>query len=131
MPHLLNAPLFGTIYTYDGSGRPLGVAAPDGKGSTIIGSTTTYLYQGNTVKVTDPPLQPMPGNSKTFTMDAMGNLTSVSETDPALGQVSTAYTYDMLNHLTRVSMTRNGTLQTRTFNYTSGTTVGAHLLSAT
>ena len=36
----------------------------------------------------------------------------------------------MLNHLTRVSMTRNGTLQTRTFNYTSGTTVGAHLLSA-
>src|SRR5258708_28134225 len=64
-------------------------------------------------------------------MDAMGNLTAVAETDPTLGQVSTAYTYDMLSHLTRVSMTRNGTPQTRTFNYTSGTTVGAHLLSAT
>src|SRR5258708_20218831 len=71
----------------------------------------------------------MPGNSKTFTMDAMGNLTTVSETDPTLGQVSTAYTYDMLSHLTLVSMTRNGTPQTRTFNYTSGTTVGAHLLT--
>src|SRR5258708_17718873 len=63
-------------------------------------------------------------------MEGMGNLTSVWETDPALGQASTAYTYDMLSHLTLVSMTRNGTLQTRTFNYTSGTTVGAHLLSA-
>src|SRR5437588_4764144 len=64
-------------------------------------------------------------------LDAMGNLTTVSETDPTLGPVTTAYTYDMLSHLTRVSMTRNGTPQTRTFNYTSGTTVGAHLLSAT
>src|SRR5260370_33547267 len=64
-------------------------------------------------------------------MAAMGNLTTVSETDPTLGPVTTAYTYDMLSHLTRVSMTRNGTPQTRTFNYTSGTTVGAHLLTAT
>jgi hypothetical protein len=35
------------------------MAAPDGNGGTIIGSTTTYLYQGNTVKVTDPPLNVM------------------------------------------------------------------------
>jgi RHS repeat-associated protein len=43
----------------------------------------------------------------------------------------TNYTYDMLGHLTQVSMPRGATTQTRTFNYTTGTTVGAHLLSAT
>ncbi len=43
----------------------------------------------------------------------------------------TTYTYDMLNHLTGVSMPRSSGTQTRTFNYTSGTTVGALLLSAT
>jgi len=131
MPHAPNATQYWTVYTYDGAGRTLSVAAPDGNGGTIIGSTTTYLYRGNTVKVTDPPLPNMPANSKTFTMDAMGNLTTVSETDPTLGPVTTAYTYDMLNHLTQVSMTRNGTQQNRYFNYTSGATVGAHLLSAT
>ena len=37
----------------------------------------------------------------------------------------------MLNHLTGVSMPRGSTnTQTRTFNYTSGTTVGIDLLSA-
>jgi RHS repeat-associated protein len=43
----------------------------------------------------------------------------------------TNYTYDMLGHLTQVSMPRGATTQTRTFNYTSGNSVGAHLLSAT
>ncbi len=36
-----------TTYTYDASGRTLSVALPDN-------STTSYQYQGNTVKVTDP-----------------------------------------------------------------------------
>ncbi len=43
----------------------------------------------------------------------------------------TTYTYDILNHLTGVSMTRGATTQTRTFNYANGSTVGALLLSAT
>jgi RHS repeat-associated protein len=43
----------------------------------------------------------------------------------------TTYTYDMLNHLTSVSMPRGSNNQPRTFNYTSGTTVGINLLSAT
>jgi hypothetical protein len=43
----------------------------------------------------------------------------------------TNYTYDILGHLTQVSMPRGATTQTRTFNYTSGNSVGAHLLSAT
>src|ERR1700722_38523 len=69
-----------TVYHYDASGRTTSAVLPDG-------STTTYLYQGNTVKVTDPA-----GKSKTFAMDAFGNLTSVMETDPSLGSVTTTYT---------------------------------------
>jgi YD repeat-containing protein len=52
------------------------------------------------------------------------------EPDPALGTVSTYHTYNILNHLTQVSMTRGTATQTRSFNFTSGATVGAHLLSA-
>ena len=109
-----------TVYHYDASGRTTSAVLPDG-------STTTYLYQGNTVKVTDPA-----GKWKTLTMDAFGNLASVVEPDPSLGNVTTTYTYDVLNHLTQVSMPRgtSGT-QTRTFNYTSSNVVGAFLLSAT
>src|ERR1700726_4657452 len=79
-------------------------------------------------------LQPVrAGKAKTFTMDAFGNLTQVVETDPTLGQVTTNYTYDMLNHLITVSMPRGSNTQTRTFNYipSGTTTVGAYLLSAT
>ncbi len=88
--------------------------------------TTTYSYSGNSVTVTDPA-----GKTKTFTRDAFGNLTQVKEPDPALGTVTTTYTYDILNHLTGVSMPRGSNTQTRTFNYTSGATVGIDLLSAT
>jgi RHS repeat-associated protein len=120
-PYAPNGTVYWTTYTYDASGRTTKVALPDG-------SATTYSYQGNTVTVTDPA-----GKTKTFTMDAFGNLTKVVETDPTLGQVSTNYTYDILNHLTQVSMPRGSNTQTRTFNYVpSGTnTVGAFLLSAT
>ncbi len=45
--------------------------------------------------------------------------------------VTTTYTYDILNHLTGVSMPCGSNTQTRTFNYTSGSTVGIDLLSAT
>jgi YD repeat-containing protein len=71
------------------------------------------------------------GKTKTFTIDALGNLTQVQEPDPNLGTVSTNYTYDMLNHLIQVSMPRGSNTQTRTFNYLTGTTVGIDLLSAT
>ena len=57
-------------YTYDASGRTTKIALPDG-------SATTYVYQGNTVTVTDPA-----GKWKTFTMDAFGNLTKVVEPTP-------------------------------------------------
>ncbi len=47
-----------TTYTYDGSGRTLTVTKPDGV------SVTTYLYQGNTTKITDAA-----GKWKSFTND--------------------------------------------------------------
>ena len=110
-----------TTYTYDALGRTLKLTLPDG-------SKTSYVYKGNTLTVTDAA-----SHSKTFTMDAFGNLTTVQETDPQLGLVSTSYTYDVLNHLISVSMPRGsqGT-QTRTFNYNiTGTSVTGFLQSAT
>ena len=56
-------------------------------------------------------------------MDAEGNVTQVTEPNPAGGsnQVTT-YTYDIYNHLTQVQMTRGTTTQTRTWTYTYTTT---------
>ncbi len=108
-----------TTYSYDGRGRTVYSELPDG-------SITHYSYAANTVTATDPA-----GKTKTFTIDAFGNLTQVQEPDPALGTVSTNYTYDILNHLTQVSMPRGSNTQTRTFKYNVGTTVGVVLLSAT
>ncbi len=68
MPHIVGGTPAWTVYTYDGLGRTLSVLSPDGA------STTTYVYQGNTVKVTDPAL-----HWKIFTMDAFGNLIQVTE----------------------------------------------------
>jgi YD repeat-containing protein len=82
------------------------VTQPDSSG------TTTYVYEGNTVTVTDAA-----GKWKKYTTDALGNLVQVTEPDPSLGNVQTNYTYNLRNQLIGVSMPRNGTTQTRTFNY--------------
>ena len=62
------------------------------------------------------------GKWKTYAMDAFGNVSSVREPNPAAPtnpaqDLWTYYTYDVLNHLTGVSMTRGSVTQTRTFNY--------------
>lgn len=108
-----------TVYHYDASGRTTSVVLPDG-------STTSYSYAGSWVTVVDPA-----SHTKSFAMDAFGNLIEVGETDPSLGLVYTTYGYDVLNHLIAVSMTRGSNTQTRTFNYNSGTTVTGFLQSAT
>ncbi len=111
-----------TTYTYDGSGRTLTVTKPDGV------SVTTYLYQGNTTKITDPA-----SKWKSFTNDASGNLISVTEPDPnnlPNGTLVTTYTYNGANQLTDVSMPRNTTngvyTQARHFTWS-----GSDLASAT
>jgi RHS repeat-associated protein len=106
-----------TTYTYDGIGRTVSVVSggTDSGGSTTTG-TTTYAYSGATVTITDPA-----GKYKIFTTDAVGNLTQVSEPNPAGGSnLLTNYTYDIFARLATVSMPRSTGTQSRTFTYTGG-----------
>src|ERR1700719_4182811 len=103
----------------------MGWAEPRNRSYPMAASHITHM-QETPVTVSDPA-----GITKTFTIDALGNLTQVQEPDPALGTVSTNYTYDILNHLIKVTMPRGSNTQTRSFNYITGTTVGIDLLSAT
>ncbi|HRJ21626.1 MAG TPA: hypothetical protein PLF84_21470, partial [Bryobacteraceae bacterium] len=107
MPRAPGGPLHWTTYTYDAAGRTLSVTPPGNAGS------TTYVYEGNTVKVTDPS-----GKWKKFETDAFGNLVKVSE-PPASGvdPIVTTYEYNHFNKLTKVNMPRDGITQTRTFEY--------------
>jgi RHS repeat-associated protein len=98
-----------TVYSYDEIGRTLSVRQPDGA------SATTYSYSGNQTTITDPA-----GKWKTVTSDALGNLVTVTEPDPASppnGAITTSYTYDWMNHVSQVTMPRGSTTQTRTFVY--------------
>jgi len=98
-----------TSYTYDGLGRTVSVLLPDAN------STTTYAYSGNATTITDPA-----GKWKKQTTDAMGNLIQVNEPNPAGGaDYITQYNYDLLNHLTLVTMPRPTGTETRTFVYDS------------
>ena len=107
-----------TEYTYDGLGRTVSVAQPNNAG------TTTYLYQGNTVKVTSPS-----GKWKTYEMDALGRMTQVTEPRPGGGTYSTSYGYNITGKLISVSMPRDGVTQSRTFSYDTATQ--SRLMSAT
>jgi RHS repeat-associated protein len=108
-PYAPGGTVYWTTSTYDCLGRATTVALPGGTGS------TTYLYQGNTTKVTDPA-----GKWKTFKTDAMSNLIQVTEPNPAGGaNHETYYTYNLVNKLTQVSMPRGSTTQVRTFVYDS------------
>ncbi len=121
-PYAPGGTIYWTTYTYDALGRTISVSHPGGTG------TTAYEYAGNTVNVTDPALK-----WKTYTLDVFGNIKQVTEphpahsTDPNYNYV-TSYTYEGLNHLTNVSMTRDGVPQQRTFIYD---TVTQRLSSAT
>ncbi len=72
-----------TTYSYDALGRTLSVALPDGAGS------TTYLYEKNTVKITDAA-----GKWKKYESNGLGQLVKVYEPNPAGGaDLITTYTY--------------------------------------
>jgi YD repeat-containing protein len=70
------------------------------------------------ITATDPA-----GSNKSYAMDAFNNLIQVYEA--AVG-ASTYYSYDLLDHLIQVNMTRTSGTQIRTFVYN-----GNYLTSAT
>jgi RHS repeat-associated protein len=106
-PYAPGGTVYWTTYTYDGLGRTVSVNYANNTG------TTAYSYLGNQVTVTDPA-----GKWKTFTSDAFGNLTQVTEPDPQGGaNQQTYYTYDILSHLTQVQMTRGSVTQYRSWVY--------------
>ena len=122
MPHAPGGTVVWTEYSYDGSGRTVQVKAPDGSLTQTEYLTLYGSYKGNLVRVTDAA-----GKWKIQQTDAIGQLVRVIEPNPTGGaDWITEYTYDVLGHLTGVSMPRGGAPQTRTFVYT-----GADLTSAT
>src|SRR5438105_2643417 len=76
-----------------------------------------YYYSGNLTQVWDPALK-----WKTYTSDVFGNLVSVVEPDTSNNFNNvTAYTYNVLNRLTKVTMQTGSGPQTRTFTYDQNT----------
>ncbi len=118
MPYGSGSPVW-TTYAYDGIGRTLSIQQPDGS------STTNYSYLGNVTTVIDPvgtTTTGATGHWKQFISDVEGNLTIVTEPDPASptsATLATYYTYDWMKHLVCSSMTRGGTAATLS-SYTSG-----------
>jgi len=119
--------IYWTTTESDGLGRPKRVILPDGKqsaytygvASDTFNSVTTY---GSTSTSTEPGTSTTPGKAKRMFNDGFGRLMRVDELNSSSTLVETArYTYDELNHMTKVQMGwDSGTStfkQTRTFNY--------------
>ena len=95
MPHAPGARSTKSFTALMGFGRTVSVLQPDN-------SKKQYSYLVNTVTVTDEA-----GKWKKHTMDVYGNLAQVTEPDPdnpATATYVTSYAYDLLNHLTTVTM---------------------------
>jgi RHS repeat-associated protein len=92
-----------TTYQYDPLGRTTVVTLPNNQ-------TVSYSFSGSTVTVTDQV-----GRKKQQQCDLLGRLITVTEQDPATGQLTltTSYTYDLLDDLTQVN--QGG--QIRAFKY--------------
>ena len=99
------------------------VTHPPNTGTSGNSGLTTYVYELNTVKVTDPA-----NRWKKYEMDGFGNLVKVTEPKPVSGEYETTYVYSALNELKTVTMTRDGftagspatITQTRQFTYSGG-----------
>jgi RHS repeat-associated protein len=110
-PYSSGGTVYWTEYTYDALGRTTQISLPNGSG------ITTYEYTGNITKITDPA-----GKWKKYITNVFGNLKQVIEPNPSGGADHlTDYTYDLLNRLATVTMTRDGITQVRRYEYDSTT----------
>jgi RHS repeat-associated protein len=100
-------PTYGvTITQYDGLGRVVQVAPPDGTPPTPSGCDPNNVctsYSGNSTTVTDQA-----GNWRTSVTDGLGRLSQVVEPNPAGGTAVTLYQYNALDDLTCVAQTGVG-----------------------
>ena len=110
MPHAPGGTVYWATRTYDALGRTVSVSQPNNSG------TTTYTYEGNNTKETNPS-----SKWRQSTTDVFGNVTKMTEANPAGGTMDTNYTYSLVNQLRTVTMTRGSTTQTRTFAYDPAT----------
>ena len=100
-----------TTNTYDAIGRTVMTTQPSNSG------TTTTVFAGNTVTITDPA-----GRWKKYTSDAFGNLTQVTEPNPQGGaNYETYYTYNVAGKMTQVSFS---------YVHSGGSNVWVSLLAA-
>ena len=106
-PYAPGGTVYWTTYNCDSQGRVISVVLPNSSG------TTTYVYQGNTTKVTSPA-----GKWKMHEVNSAGNLVKVTEPNPAGGaDYLTTYTYNIQGRVLTVNMPRPTGTQTRTFTY--------------
>ncbi len=103
LPHAPGVAANWTEYVYDALGRTVSVIQPKNPLTNATWGTTSYLYEGPSVKVTDPA-----GKWKRYINDALGNLEEVREPNPAGGEFMTSYLYSDLGPLVKVTMARPG-----------------------
>ncbi len=101
------------VHTFRGSTLPYPWAGESDDLTNVISSTTYSYSSGNMVTITDAA-----GKTRTETRDALGRLTSVSQS----GVAATSYTYNSRDQLLTVTQTDSATYgtaktQTRTFEY--------------
>jgi RHS repeat-associated protein len=100
-----------TTYAYDSFGRPTKVTTPDGKSSSLAYTGARFVTRTSEVGAKNV--------STREEYDVLGRLVNVTENAGAdYGEVTTAYTYDVGDRLTSVTMPGDdGATQTRLFTY--------------
>ncbi len=85
-----------TVFTYDGTDRPLATTAPDG-------SVVQYAYTNNQTTVTDQA-----GNPRRYTYDGVGHLVQVEEPNPTLSSpMVTTYADNAIDKMVQPNQSGN------------------------
>ncbi|MGK2884597.1 MAG: hypothetical protein ACSLE8_07450, partial [Rhodococcus sp. (in: high G+C Gram-positive bacteria)] len=109
-PEFSDPPNHFTIYTYDGSGRPTKIVAPDG-------SETKMTYVGSRETIREVQVDGEAAQT-VETYDGLGRLRAVTENSGLEdAAVTTSYSYDLTDKLTEAKTAAEGTVQLRSFRY--------------